>query len=135
MKRFWDKVDKSGDCWMWTASVRGHGYGAFFYKGKVQRANRVSWELENGPIPSGMVIMHTCDNPLCVNPRHLSAGTQKENVQDSISKGRCHRLKGIGRFDRKEIRDYISQGCKRRDIAAFLGCTTMTVGNAINRQK
>lgn len=92
IKRFWAKVDKSGDCWVWTASRRHKGYGAFAYTidGKIHhdRAHRFSYEIHNGPIPVGMFVLHRCDNPACVNPSHLFLGTAKDNVDDMMSKGR-----------------------------------------------
>ena len=87
-ERFWSKVDKTGDCWIWKGCIIPNGYGQFWLNGRMQNAHRVSWELTNGPIPKGLEILHKCDNPPCVNPSHLWAGTQTENQQDSIRKGR-----------------------------------------------
>ena len=88
MDRFWDKVDKTGECWIWTASKNKKGYGRFGFGSRAQLAHRVSWLLSNGEIPDGMLACHTCDNPPCVNPSHLWLGTQKDNVVDMSSKGR-----------------------------------------------
>jgi hypothetical protein len=94
--RFWAKVDKSGDCWLWTAGKTPLGYGKFQVtlgrgehpKQKHVAAHRFAYETVNGPIPDGLVIMHACDNPPCVNPAHLSAGTQGDNRLDCVVKGR-----------------------------------------------
>ena len=86
--RFWAKVDKSKDCWTWAASKRGAGYGAIGWQGSVRRAHRVAYELENGPIPEGMCVCHSCDTRECVRPSHLFLATQSENIQDMIRKGR-----------------------------------------------
>ena len=72
-ERFWDKVDKrrADDCWLWLGFTNGAGYG-MIRVGKISRAAyRVSWEIANEPIPEGRIILHSCGNPLCVNPSHL----------------------------------------------------------------
>jgi hypothetical protein len=87
--RFWEKVDRSGECWLWTAGRRGDGYGAFQAESNRQvGAHRFSYELHHGEIPVGMVVMHSCDTPLCVNPDHLSVGTSADNAADSARKAR-----------------------------------------------
>lgn len=92
--RFWIKVDRSGDCWEWMAArnpYRGD-YGIFSpSKGKTVTAHRMAWELAHGPIPDGMQVCHTCDNPPCVRLDHLFLGTNRANVTDKIAKGRSGR--------------------------------------------
>lgn len=93
--RFWQLVDKKEDheCWLWKRPPSSNGYGRIRVKetGKEEGAHRVSWWLHNNKtdIPDGMVVMHSCDNKLCVNPKHLSIGTFKENTHDMIKKGRA----------------------------------------------
>ena len=78
--RFWSKVDKTDSCWNWTACKSLHGYGGFQLNDKWRIAHRVSYEDKNGKIPEGIVIDHLCKNKSCVNPVHLEAVTQKENI-------------------------------------------------------
>lgn len=92
-ERFWSKVRKEegAACWLWIgARFKGpREYGLLGNEQKEPRlAHRISWELNRGPIPTGMQVLHTCDNPPCVRPDHLFLGTQKDNMQDMISKGR-----------------------------------------------
>jgi len=81
----------SGGCIEWKGAKR-RGYPSLFWQdnGKPQNAyvHRMVWEMHNGPIPEGKVIMHTCDNKGCVNIDHLRLGTQADNIADSIRKGR-----------------------------------------------
>jgi hypothetical protein len=94
LDRFWEKVEIGGSdqCWLWTGSKRNKGYGAFIYEKNGQvvqgRAHRYSYELHVGEIPPGLFVLHTCDNPACVNPFHLFLGTNQDNVDDMMKKGR-----------------------------------------------
>ena len=90
-ERFWAKVRKGDpdECWIWIASKGGHGYGTFRAdKDTVTKAHRFSWELHNGKIPKGMMVLHRCDIPLCVNPAHLFIGNHTDNMQDMMIKCR-----------------------------------------------
>jgi hypothetical protein len=88
--RFWSKAKKAGGCWVWQARGRvGKGYGKFSVRrGWNQLAHRVAWSLVNGEIPDGLHVLHSCDNMLCVNPVHLFLGTNKDNIDDKVGKGR-----------------------------------------------
>lgn len=90
-ERFWVKVHKTDGCWIWTGSTDGHGYGQIREAGRGSRllkAHRVSWVLHNGPLSDDVLVLHSCDNPPCVRPDHISPGTSKDNTQDSLKRGR-----------------------------------------------
>jgi hypothetical protein len=111
VKRFWQKVQIEGpdECWLWTAAKYNNGYGVIHYEGRNQGAHRVSWQLHNRDIPSGMCVCHKCDNPACVNPNHLWLGTVKDNMRDKSRKGHAggerHPSARLTEEDVKQIRD------------------------------
>jgi hypothetical protein len=93
-ERFWGRVLKGHDCWLWQGALSSHGYGEFIYEGENWRAHKLAWFFTHGWVPDGLrdmssVIMHSCDIKRCVNPAHLTIGTQLENMQDKIRKGRA----------------------------------------------
>lgn len=97
-ERFWARVRKTESCWVWKGATCGpSGYGRIargrrgeFHKKNSALVHRLSWELHNGPIPEGLLVLHRCDNPPCIRPDHLFLGTAKDNSDDKCAKGRQH---------------------------------------------
>lgn len=87
-ERFWAKVDKTGECWVWNAAINANGYGKFGIGGRTRSAHRVSYEFANGPIPDGLDLDHMCHIRACVNPGHLRLATTAENNQNRQSERR-----------------------------------------------
>lgn len=112
-ERFWKHVKKTPSCWIWTGwKMRGYGHISD-ESGKDVRAHRIAWILEHGPIPENLHILHHCDNPACVNSKHLFLGTHTDNMRDMNSKGRGKYLKGE---DHGNSRFKISQIKKMREL-------------------
>jgi hypothetical protein len=99
-ERFLSKIKKTQNCWEWIASLDTGGYGSFWSKNKNVLAHRYSYEFFNKiKIPSGRgyhgtCVLHTCDNPKCVNPNHLKLGSHSDNLLDCSKKGRIRDSRG-----------------------------------------
>lgn len=87
-ERFLSKVNKTAYCWDWIGSIGSTGYGRFSIKSKYYKAHRISYILFKGEIPTNKLVLHTCDNRICVNPEHLFIGSQSENLYDMYNKKR-----------------------------------------------
>jgi hypothetical protein len=89
-ERFRDKFtpEPFSNCWLWTACRDVNDYGIIRVDGKNMQAHRASWIIHFGEIPQGVNVLHSCDTPPCVNPKHLFLGTQLDNIRDCIAKGR-----------------------------------------------
>jgi len=141
LERFWAKVDQSaGDdgCWNWTGA-KAAGYGRFGKKSNVRYAHRFSYELHYGDIPDKMLVCHRCDNPTCVNPKHLFLGTPLDNMRDKVQKGRAKGGKGIRNARNKlteaqvlTIRDRWAAGEQnKRRLAREFGVCPQQITNII----
>ncbi len=112
-------------CWLWTAGVSGDGYGAIKRNGRQERAHRLAWEMLHGPIPAGLLVLHQCDVPLCVNPAHLFLGTAKDNYADSKQKGRntshTGENNGSAKLIAAQVRQIRSATGSQRGIATKFG--------------
>lgn len=98
--RFWGNVllahplpelavlGENGPCCPWSRSTRKDGYGQVWWNGTVLSTHKVAFELTFGPVQEGQVVRHSCDNPLCCNPYHLTPGSQQRNMDDMVKKGR-----------------------------------------------
>lgn len=122
--RFWEKVDRRGpdECWLWIGATGSVGYGKIGIGQRSVDAHRVSWELQHGPIPEGVLVCHRCDTRLCVNPAHLFLGSYRENNQDTIRKGRAmtgerHHFAKLTRPQVVEIRTALTAGATQQSLA------------------
>lgn len=118
-------------CIEWTGCANQKGYGMMVYKGRIHAAHRVSWQEHFGAIPSGIMVMHKCDNPKCVNPEHLRLGTQQDNMDDMKEKGRQYTPRGEAHKRSKltwaAVRDIRTSGESARSLASKYGVSDMTI--------
>jgi hypothetical protein len=87
VERFWKRVTKTDACWTHGGSVASHGYPQATLRGRSQPAHRVSWMIHHGPIPAGTMVLHRCNNKLCVHPDHLYLGDHRQNMDDVCRAG------------------------------------------------
>lgn len=149
LDRFWEKVDVAGpdECWLWLASVNGGewgGYGQIWNGERNLSAHRVSWVLEHGDIPKGVNVLHACDVPPCVNPKHLFLGTQADNAADMWSKGRqggCYAAgekNGFSKLAERQVRAirrrYADGGVTMAELGAEYGCNKTAIWKIVHRE-
>ena len=150
-ERFWSKVKRGPGCWLWMASVEGGGYGQIMLKSLpgnriIQgKAHRVSYELNVGSIPAGMSVLHTCDNPPCVNPRHLFLGTNADNTADMRKKKRGFDIPAMpgeenprARLTAEDVRRirkrYAKGGVTFHQLGRQYRVCAATISHAVNRR-
>jgi hypothetical protein len=143
VERFWNLVDKRApdECWEWRGGLCGPGYGIFKVGtlGVDRRnvmAHRFAYELHYGPLEK-LACLHRCDNKKCVNPSHLFSGTQADNMEDKVSKGRQPRgaMHYISKLDEQKLaaaRVFIMNGWSYKKIADRFNVQTMSLWNALN---
>lgn len=136
-ERFWAMVDKTPTCWNYTGAKTEFGYGYIGRGGKHGGAtvtHRVSWVLHHGEIPSGIQVLHKCDNPKCVRPDHLFLGTQKDNMQDASKKGRCRNgREKLTEPMAKALRDrYTAGGISMKKLGREFNVSAMSVWRAVH---
>ena len=144
-ERFIAKVNKTNFCWLWTGAKYRFGYGHFRRKinnkWMMYKTHRYSYEHFYGPVPEGLLVLHKCDNPACVNPEHLYAGTHQQNIQDQILRGR----KSFGRNKKhvwlnlekaNEFRQYAKDnpGMKQNQMAQNLGTSVAQLSRILNNK-
>jgi hypothetical protein len=141
-ERFFAKVNKTDGCWLWTG-CHSNGRGRFSHNGSPQFAYRVSWQIHNGPIPEGLFVCHSCDNGLCVNPKHLWLGTQFDNMRDCATKGRLRMPRARGSTNGAAVLDEQSvvairtqhaNGAMQTTLAKQYGVHITTINLVVHRK-
>lgn len=133
-QRFWEKVNKTETCWIWTGSLTKNGYGEIGLGGREKGniyAHRLSWQIHYGSIPEGKEVCHNCpngDNPACIRPTHLFLGSHLQNMQDAVKKGRLDNRgakNGMAKLTEEMVRQiraiHAGGGRSMRSIAIAFG--------------
>ena len=137
--RFFQNLKIEGDCVVWTAAKNKEGYGVIgIGDRKTALAHRVSWFIAKGVWPAGQ-LMHSCDNPACVRIKHLSEGTQLQNMRDKVEKNRQIWGEDIatGKLTEEQVREIRRLGTTRvssQEIAKQFGVTKSAINCAIRRR-
>lgn len=142
-KRFWSHVTKTeSGCWEWKGCrIKGRGYGIVkrFVDGKkkYRKVHRVAYELAIGPVPEGLMVCHHCDNPPCINPEHLFAGTGSDNMSDCVKKGRYKSpaKAKLPKDVRMEVRRLAKEGKTQMWLANKFGVSQTTIWRTKNGYK
>ncbi len=128
-------VDPQSGCWVWIGSTNQDGYGLWSAHGE-KRAHRASFVLHHGVIPKGMHVLHTCDNPGCVNPDHLRLGTHQDNMADLRKKGRAYGAAGetnkAAKLTERQAIQIMSDSRSCGVIATEYGVSSATIDNIRN---
>lgn len=140
LKRFWARVDRTDDCWTWCGARHTFGYGVVSFLGRQRYVHRLVYMMNHGRIPSGMSVLHRCDNPPCCRPDHLFLGSQLDNVRDMASKkryhsypGEHHTLAALTNAEAARIRALLKEGgISQRQLARDYGVSNMTVWSIAN---
>lgn len=148
-ERFWEKVDKTKECWEWISALSTEGYGSFSATSiglsRSAQAHRVSWILANGALPKELYVLHRCDNRRCVNPAHLFLGSHSDNMVDKVSKNRQSKglahsatcrgeLVGNSKLTESIVRSIRADPRPQTVIAADYGITQSLVSYVKNRK-
>jgi hypothetical protein len=111
-----------GDCWLWQGAKLPDGYGHLRFDGRQMRAHRAAYETAFGKLPSEMLVCHSCDQPACCNPQHLFAGTNKDNSDDKLRKGRQRRGEANhAKLTEDQIREIRASNESMREMAKRFG--------------
>lgn len=138
--RFMAKVVKTDGCWNWSARKTPQGYGRISVGNVNKLAHRVAFELMVGPIGE-LHVLHRCDNPSCVNPKHLWLGTNTENIADKVAKGRVPSFVGsanprskLNDADVIAIRHAAASGVVQAELATQFGVTQAQISSIVRRK-
>lgn len=127
-------IDAEGGCRVWAGGAAAKGYGGIRFKGRMDKAHRVSYMIFVGPIPSEMHVLHSCDNRKCIEPAHLFLGTNADNIKDKCKKDRSGKKLTIDLV--KEIRRaYAGRKVSQTALGRAFGVNPSNISRAVNGKR
>lgn len=141
--RFWKNVEQNGAdlCWPWKRKCNKAGYGKGYFNGKYTSAHRIAFILSVGEVSDELHVLHRCDNRCCCNPKHLFVGTDKDNVEDALSKGRWpvgekHSQHRLSTAQVVEIRTrFVNENLTKEELGMEYGVSGAMIGKIIRRER
>jgi hypothetical protein len=143
-ERFYEKITMVPECgcWIWMNGTNEHGYGLMRIGHVLVKAHRISYEMHIGEIPPGINVLHRCDTPACASPYHLFLGTQTDNMQDFIKKGRKKNIETFARWENhtrthltnEQVKKILTDSRIYKEIAAEYSIALVTVGRIKQRR-
>jgi hypothetical protein len=136
VEKFWSRVDKTGDCWLWLGCLDPQTkYGRVNDGRKVHNTHKFAWVVSFGEVPNGLHVLHTCDVRHCVRPEHLYLGTNLDNIKDMVARDRQTVQSSLTREDAEKMRKLYQPGerggLSQRALARMFGVNQTTVGKIL----
>lgn len=131
LEKIMSRIEKTPTCWLWIGAHDRRGYGTFHHRDRTYKAHRVVYTLLVGEIPPGKLLLHSCDNPACVNPEHLTPGTHQDNINDMMKKGRHRKpqekrpIKKLSLEEKQAI--VLNKDRSNRSLAKEFGVSVTTI--------
>lgn len=135
------EIDYGDNCWTWSGKRNKKGYGGLWINKNPELVHRISWIIFRGPIPKGMCVLHSCDNPPCVRPNHLFLGTKTNNSEDMVSKGRQASGERNGRAKLSKEKAsliknlYLTSEFTQRQLAERFEVCKATIGQVVRGER
>ncbi len=138
INHYWLGVDLSGGedaCWEWLGATSSGGYGHLSFAGRRYGAHRLAYELFHGKFPTELKVLHSCDNPLCCNPKHLFLGTQLDNMRDMKAKGRDSSRRHILSIEQKAVihERYKQGGITQKQLSIEFEVSLPSISRIVNK--
>lgn len=119
-------------CHEWRSTIKRDGYGQFWFDGKPRKAHKIAYEFFKGLVPQGKLVLHKCDNKICVNPEHLYVGTHKDNARDAVERGQYVSRAKLEDWEAAEIRErYKTRGITQMQLAREYGVHQGSISKVI----